>query len=468
MSSSFFGKFSRYLFAVFITILSVILGYDNLLLQSFYVLISFILLVVYFKRQPIGLSLMFYVLILAVTGLVAQLMIEAGGYLFETDVFGSVNGSSLRLLCFYLIFFAVYLRSLGSNVSDQSNHLELNPKSTWIPAFMSDSRQVVLVLLFGLVVVFFGLLAGIREGFALTEGYNRYYIRSQTDGFGSLIFDFYLNNRIFLAFTLGALCYSLNWVVKVVALTLLSMVVLLSVAHGEQFMATVQLGVAAIVPWIIIQNKNKGVNYKLIGLMMVSFSFIGLISVIFAYLSQGYDIESTIFNRLALQSQLWYMVDTSANLIGSDFGINYQSFARFFASLLNFDFERFTGNSAEATGVPELMLIYGTSDIIGQLYNYGVTFTMGQMAIPVFWFGYLGGGVFVAVSAFYCARVGMLIVNVIEKGSWIELWLAAKIHSNLMFGLQQGEYWYLIGFRTVLFLLILWFLFRRRINAMQS
>lgn len=74
---------------------------------------------------------------------------------------------------------------------------------------------------------------------------------------------------------------------------------------------------------------------------------------------------------------------------------------------------------------------------------------MGNMAIPVYWFGYVGGALFVAMTGLVYGALGALQIQVAMRGGVVMLWLMSKVFSYATFAVQQGEYWMMFGSRTL-------------------
>jgi hypothetical protein len=105
------------------------------------------------------------------------------------------------------------------------------------------------------------------------------------------------------------------------------------------------------------------------------------------------------------------------------------------------------------------MMTYGRADVIFEMFRNGVTFTMGQFAVPLYWFGYAGAVVFSAVLGLALASFGTLVCQSLISGP-IAMWFSAKFYANMLFGLQQGEYWYVFSVRSLLYLSVLLVLLR--------
>ena len=92
--------------------------------------------------------------------------------------------------------------------------------------------------------------------------------------------------------------------------------------------------------------------------------------------------------RFLLQGQPWYVVDNDAQLftaprLGGGFLLAFRELARFLTMPTFFD-------ESEPSGLRDLMKSYTEPSVLRAYMFDDVTFTMGNMAVPVYWFGYAG------------------------------------------------------------------------------
>ena len=154
-------------------------------------------------------------------------------------------------------------------------------------------------------------------------------------------------------------------------------------------------------------------------------------------------------SRFLLQGQPWYVVDNDAQLFTAPRLGGTDSFWRFVNSLGSWTMPTFFDES-EPSGLRDLMKSYTEPSVLRAYMFDDVTFTMGNMAVPVYWFGYAGGALFVAMTGLVYGALGALQIVVAMRGGVVMLWLMAKVFSYATFAVQQGEYWMMFGSRTVL------------------
>lgn len=425
--------------------------YPSLYLQIF----IFILLGLFTFKLIKGNALVFAPILgfifIRVTELASGLLIESGGYLTETGVTGVYTGSFIRLPIYYLIFFY--------SVFSAYNYLNLNHFKSKHSNFKLNRPFIFFTIVFSTLVLLSGLLAGIQNGFSFFLGVNRFTFREFG---GSPLLNFFLNNR-FLVLVITSAVYSISKkrFEKVFAIIIASFTVLLSVLHGEQFTSMVSLFLAFfIAPLIIatIQGKQVGNKIMVIGLSAL---LIGALVVLLVYSQQGYDIKDLAERRLLLQAQLWYVVDTETKSL---FFGNLDSFFRNIPSFTHLNTSEFK-NVLIPYGMRELMYVHALPSIYDQYLENDVTFTMGQMAMLLYWFGYLGMIPAVIFTGILFGGVILYLNNSILRMDIISTLLASKIFMWFVFGFQQGEYWYIWGAKTLVFIIFV-YLFERFRNRL--
>jgi hypothetical protein len=391
--------------------------------------------------RPVYSVSMLYLFAVGLSLFLAGVGIEAGGYLIETNVQGEANGAFSRLLWFYVIF------TLCSLAGFQRVLPETRRARERIAARMTVDRTS---LLFGLAlavaVLAAGALAGITEGFALLKGVNRFALRNEAEGAGP-IFNLFLNNQTFVAVLLGTLCTATRRWVRWLALAMAIADLGLDVLHGEQFMSVLGTSLAMLAPFIAIHALNGKPVVRYLGIGGLLALLLGTASVFYAYKGQGLDMSDTVLSRVLLQGQVWYVVDGDAGLFSAPTG-GGEAFGRVLASLASAKAPTFFEDGT-VSGLRDVMLAYGTPEILRAYIHDDVTFTMGQMGVPVYWFGYAGAALFVAFTGLVYGALSALQLVVGIRGGIVLLWLTTKVVSYASFGLQQGEYWNIFGIRTL-------------------
>ncbi len=425
------------------------LGYPQASATWTFVLAALGVIALVITRPLFSVSMLYFMMI-GMTAFVAGIGIESGGLMIETVVQGEPTGAFSRLLLFYVLFISCAL--YGFN-----RYLSIRNPSVTVALITVDQRSVVLGFTLALAIIGCGVAAGLTQGFALINGVNRYTLRNESQGSESVLFNMFLNNQMFLALILGALATSRNSAVKWFSILLIIATTGLYVLHGEQFMSVLHFGLSVLAPVIaVLLMRGKPIlRYMAIGggVALV----IGIASVFSAYQGQGLDVQNTMTDRSLLQGQVWYVVDYDAHLFTAPPLGGAPAFWRFAESLLSMSAPGFD-DSIGFSGLRDVMVAYGEPHLITEYIKDDVTFTMGQMAVPVFWFGLVGGALFVAFTGVIYGALCALQIVFALRGGVVMLWLIVKLLSYATSGIQQGDYWSFFSVRTLFYvaLAFLW------------
>ncbi|WP_175921297.1 DUF6418 domain-containing protein [Burkholderia latens] len=396
--------------------------------------------------RPVFAVSMLYLLAIGLTTFVAGVGIESGGFLRETDIFGVANGAFSRLLSLYLVFVVCALLAFRRILDERDAHAPIGARMTLRPAG----------ILFGLglaaVILGTGVMAGLSGGFAMLSGVNRYALRN--DASNGMLFNLFLNNQTFVAMLLGTFCTSSIRSVRWVSAAMIVADLLLAALHGEQFMSVLHICLTMLIPFIAIHAMNGRPVLRYLGVGAIIALLIGSISVFYAYKGQGLDAAETIVSRFLEQGQAWYVVDGDARAFAAPPLGGFPAFERFIASLGSLTEPTFFSD-APVSGLRDLMLSYGTPDILRAYVLDDVTFTMGNMAVPVYWFGYAGGALFISITGMVYGALSAMMIQIAMRGGVVTLWLASKVFAYATFAAQQGDYWTMFGARTIVYLLIM-------------
>lgn len=403
------------------------------------------------RCSPVFAVSMLYLLVIGLTAFVAGVGIESGGFLRETEIFGIANGAFSRLLLLYLVFVVCALLAFRRIFDERAAHAPIDVRMT------RHASGVVLGLGLAAVILGTGVVAGLSGGFAMLSGVNRYALRN--DASNGMLFNLFLNNQTFVAMLLGTFCTSSIRPVRWLSAAMIVADLLLAALHGEQFMSVLHICLTMLVPFIAIHAINGRPVLRYLGVGAAIALLIGSISVFYAYKGQGLDASETIVSRFLEQGQAWYVVDSDARTFWAPALGGLPAFERFIASLGSLTEPTFFGD-ARVSGLRDLMLSYGTPDILRAYVFDDVTFTMGNMAVPVYWFGYAGGALFVSITGVVYGALSAMMIRIAMRGGVVTLWLASKVFAYATFAAQQGDYWTMFGARTIVYLAImaLWWL----------
>lgn len=417
----------------------------SVIFSSFAVVILCLYLLVLIKNKPLAIVPLLGFIFIRAIELFSGLLIESGGYMRETELFGSSNGAFIRLVIYYCLFFHMLVVFYGKNI-EQGN---VTLKSTPI------SKQFLLIsVVFCSLVIFSGLLAGLVKGFALFMGLNRFSFREFAL---TSELSFFLNNRL-LAIVLLSCIFAFKETIKFKALAFFGAltIAIIAVLHGEQFTQMIYLSLAFFIGPLLKQSLlGINIRQKIIKIGFTSLA-LGSFTVLLVYSQQGVDVSKLAESRLLLQGQLWYVTDESNS---SFFYGNLDSFLRNFNSFLFLNADSLK-EPLIPYGMRELMHIHAAPSIYEVYMENNVTFTMGQMAMPLYWFGYFGMVPFIVLTAAMFSRVIKYFNSAIIRKDAISIILSMKLFTWYSFAFQQGEYWYIFGLKTTIFTLFV-FLFEK-------
>ncbi|VWC54856.1 membrane protein [Burkholderia lata] len=397
------------------------------------------------RSRPVFAVSMLYVLAIGMTAFLAGVGLEDGGYLTETDVVGDATGAFSRLLTFYVIFLVCALVAFGRFLDERPVREPIRARLTLQP--------ISIAMGFGLAatIIAIGVIAGLTSGFSLFSGINRYALRN--DSSNGMMFNLFLNNQSFMGFLMGTIATSSDKRIRVAAILTMAVDLALNVMHGEQFMAVLHIGLCSLAPFISIHAMNGKPVVRYLGIGAGLALLLGAASIFYSYRGQGLEVADMLSSRFLLQGQPWYVVDNDAHMFAAPRLGGTDAFWRFVNSLGSFTMPTFFDGS-EPSGLRDLMKSYTEPSILRAYMFDDVTFTMGNMAVPVYWFGYAGGALFVAMTGLVYGALGALQILVAIRGRVVMLWLMAKVFSYATFAVQQGEYWMMFGSRTVFYALL--------------
>ncbi|WP_175425837.1 DUF6418 domain-containing protein [Trinickia violacea] len=405
--------------------------------------------------RPVFAISILYLLMLALTAFIAGIGTEAGGLLTETGVLGEPDGAFSRLLLFYIVFVAAAFLGFDRTFDEKKS------RGLVYPAAIASRKNLYSGIALVCLIVVAGVGAGALEGFAFLQGVNRYALRNDSSSLGGLLFSTFLNNRMFMAIFLGILIAAGKGWQRWLAVVLAAVGALLSVLHGEQFMATLQYCLSVLTPVVAINVIEQKPVLRYLGFGALVALLVGGVSVYYAYQAQGFDVDEMVLVRFLLQGQAWYVVDGDSGFLSAPALGGIHAFARFLGSLINWSSPSFD-DYTHLSGLRDLMVAYGLPSVMDAYVTDNVTFTMGQMAVPVFWFGMLGGAIFVFFTGYLLGILCGWQIRFIIRGGVVGLWFVTKVSYYAAFGMQQGEYWNIFGIRMLFFvtLTVVWcFLF---------
>jgi len=406
-------------------------------LVAIFVFIAF--LAFFVEANPIASIPILGTLFVRFTELAGCSGIEAGGYLTETDTYGKLNGATISLATYYILFFWFF--SVGYNFC-QNQFGKINPSSK------TSNKFEAISLIFSIIVIGCGIHSGLTDGYAFLLAINRFTFRNQSF---SAELNFFLTYRSLSAILLGLVfARSKNRLIRVFSLVLFVGILLNSFLHGEQFSSTIILTTMFFIGPFLKSALNKKRILKSILPWVTFAAVLGSAAIILIYSNSTDDVFSKTLSRFFLQGQLWYIVYNSS--AGQYFFGNLSSAYRnieSFAMWNYLDFAKFS----PPYGMRELMFKFAPGDIFDSFMSGNITFTMGQFAMLLYWFGFLGMIPWILLTAFLFGGAVYYFCNCLMKAEFVRIFFACKILTLFTFALAQGEYWFIFGLKSLLIFL---------------
>ncbi|MFM0352656.1 DUF6418 domain-containing protein [Paraburkholderia nemoris] len=376
--------------------------------------------------------------VLKMSELISVVLIEFGAKMSEVGMTGRDIGASSGLLVHDLMFF------MGAMVVLRKTRKSIFINQIGLSRFQS---QVATFLAYGICGI--GLVAGVVYGFSIFSGLDRFSFRASS---GNALLGFFLSNRLVAVLLFSILSVARGrWARRGASAGFVSLI-FINILHGEQLMSTISIIITFFVVKTIAKNDSQKFARKLVKIGIISLIF-GFSALALSYSSQKKDVVASVAARTVLQGQLWYAVLASKSdpeeFKWDSIGRNVESFG-----LLSVDDYVETW---PPVGVRELMYKFADTSLYNSYTENGVTFTMGTSGYLYYMFGSLGGIVAELILGVFAGAVVTMIVAAMSGSNLLLIVLSAKIYALLMLGLQQGDFWYLFGIRSIATGMLLWF-----------
>ncbi|WP_175717717.1 DUF6418 domain-containing protein [Burkholderia anthina] len=422
------------------SILLLLLSYAELgrALAPLTVVVYVLLLIVFLRTSGRAALLLVPFAVLKLSELLSVVMIEFGATMSEIGMLGHDIGASSGLLLHDVAFFAGATWVLRARRAGPS-----------AGRIVLTRLQARLAFAIGCAICAIGIVAGLAYGFSLFSGMDRFSFRANS---GNAPLSFFLANRLIAVFLFGILAAGPRRFGRRLAFLGMLLVMLINMLHGEQLMSTVSLIVSFFGVRTIAEGEGSDFVGKFlrVGLMAAVF---GLGAVALSYSSQNKDVFVSVAARAVLQGQLWYAV--AADQAGRD-EAKPESIGRNVSSLTAASVDDYV-NLWPPVGVRELMYKFADTSLYNAYTENGVTFTMGTSGYLYFLFGFWPSLLIECLLGMFAAVMVRALVAAMSGANLLLLVVSAKLYALLMLGLQQGDFWYLFGVRTIATLILFWF-----------
>lgn len=253
------------------------------------------------KLRPASFILLSPLLFLRLTEMVAGIPIESGVFIAELGVHGEATGAFTRLSALYILIFWVtssFIESYWNRVSDGYSR---------VPDIIGQLKGVRIFYLIIIAMLAYAFLLGLREGFPLITGSDRFAFRRVLD---DRIFVSFINNRQILAFILGVLLLDISR--RKLTVYLIFSLYIISILFAEKFTSLAMMTLLILMPTALLYVARLGeVSIK------KTFAVLGFITVLtmpLVLLVYGFQEDSAmafekLFSRMAAQAEFWWSAD---------------------------------------------------------------------------------------------------------------------------------------------------------------
>ena len=401
------------------------------------------------QRAPFTLVLMLDFLFFRLTTLASGIGISMGSFMSEIGLTGQPSAAFTMLAVVYLLFTLAVALIIEKPVSNLVNkHLAGAPnltKAFWIWPVMS-----LILLLCAYIFVRGGI-----QGFPLFTGMDRFIWRGLFDS--DRLFGVFFSNRALMGILLGLIWLRSESMVRKVALGTFGVMMFMSFLIGEKFTSIVLMLIGFMLPWLLqyaTTNPWRHISRfiapaALLGTLIVVFTLPAIL-IAYGYLNNPDEAVDTLLGRMSGQAQLWEAVAQEDPPL-----LKYDSAVLNLDKRLIFRPDNEVAQVPPFAGIYNLMAAYMPFNAYNSYLIKGISLTMGFEPYILKQYGWLGMFVplFIAaaVYAFHLIYLGFALAT----GNVIRLILILKLMVWVMFGLQQGDFWFIISTRNMVLIFII-------------
>ncbi len=404
------------------------------------------------KYMPAAFVLLLWFIFLRFTAMISGIAIESGGWMPELLLSGQTTGAFIRLEAVFMVsilFLSWFLTKLIA-IAPRIRSVNPIPFSLWSIGVIGALGLLCLCALF----------IGLQNGFPAITGVDRILYWQQVD---SRFLFFFLGNRPMFVVFLGliyAVCrrdskatHPFQGLIMLASLGVFIIILLLSLLFAEKFTSIAMILFSFATPVFLL---NEKILSRLTSRLLPLGAALVLITTPAILVAYGvFDNPDAAIERLQIratsQAQLWYIEDASGSAL---LQLDAPKLKHNIAAMLSRDPESYARN-APYLGARDYMAAYMEVDRYKHYLERGVTLTLASEAYLLKLFGYLGMivpyAVLLAVYALYCSYFYYAIIS----ANPISLFLAAKLLVWANFGLNQGYFYFVFGFKPLMLLIVI-------------
>ncbi|KQN90928.1 hypothetical protein ASE95_11620 [Sphingomonas sp. Leaf231] len=400
------------------------------------------------RTSPATFLLFVPLLALRITEFISGAAIEGGAFMIETNITGRATGAFTRLLLIYLLFFLTATFVVEA-AWPRLKQLFRDAPTRWQP--QGKVIWIGLLVVLGAATVYLVRL-GINNGFPLISHIDRFVFLHKID---SPIYSAWLTNRPVLVPFIGALAcipgYRLRGVLILVWL------LALSVLFGEKFTSLLMiLSIFSIPVGLVHIANDRSIPTGAIGGISLAIVVTTVPAVLIAYgaLTNFDHAVQRYSDRVALQGQLWYVVDDK-----------YLATSRLDDRALGADIaawmkpgEQDATTAGTRFGLYYVMQPFTASRLLGWAMEGGTGFVFSLYPYLLMTMGIVGLLIVSSIIAAFHAFVMNMLAQTIAQGNWIASILLGRMMSSLYGGYTTGFLWNFFGIKNLVTLAIALFL----------
>ncbi|NEX45851.1 DUF6418 domain-containing protein [Pseudotabrizicola algicola] len=253
------------------------------------------------KMRPASFILLSPLLFLRLTEMFAGIPIESGAYIPELGVHGEPTGAFVRLSALYIFIFWITSSVIESNwrrVSDAYRQ---------VPEIIGQIKGVRIFYVVIIAMLSYAFLLGVREGFPMFTGSDRFAFRRVLD---DRIFVTFINNRQILAFILGVLL--LDSARRKFTFYLILSLYVISILFAEKFTSLAMMTLLILIPTALLYVARHGeVSLKktFFVLGFISVLTMPLVLIVYGFQENSAMAFERLFSRMAAQGEFWWSAD---------------------------------------------------------------------------------------------------------------------------------------------------------------
>jgi hypothetical protein len=401
------------------------------------------------RHAPVSFILLLKYIFFRFTTLISGIAIEFGAEMPELGLIGEASGSTVRLIMVYVFFItvsAVVIELIKKVIVERANDYKARINiqfHIWVPLFFLALTLVTVIV----------LIIGSKAGFPMFTGNSRLAFREEV---GSKFFLLYMTNRSIFVALLGLLIAVCTGLRRKLSISLFLMLIGVSILFGEKFTSLVSMAMLVIIPSIILNGKIQSLNLAKLGaaLTVITAFTVPIILSVYGWSEDPILALERLTGRFAGQGQLWFVADRDVSCL---ICLDLEALQHNLVSFLSTNASELS-NHPPYFGAKYFMFNYMESGLLFLfLETKALTLTFALEAYLLSTNGWMLQLLPLTMCAVTYAMALSYLMYGFFKSDPISIFFALKLLIWINGALQQGELWFLFGYKIVIFTLICFF-----------